>query len=52
MRRLRGACKGCKCAAPMEDGEYECMALDKKIKQPPKECGKRIDAATYMEPET
>lgn len=51
MKRLRGACKGCKCAAERENGEYECMASDRfrRMKQPPKVCDKRIDAETYLE---
>lgn len=39
MKRLRGTCKGCKCAAKKENGEYECMGSDRfrRMKQPPKE---------------
>ena len=53
MKRPRGACKGCKCCCRTESGDYECMGSTKfrKIKQPPKVCEKRIDAATYMDEE-
>lgn len=49
MKRLRKACKGCKCAAEMENGEYECMAKDGKIKSPPQVCKYRIDAEAYLD---
>lgn len=52
MKRLRGACKGCKCAVPLEfRPEWECMAAEKFkiIKKPPKRCEKRIDAETYLQ---
>lgn len=48
MKRLRGACRGCKCASCIERGVY-CESKNKIIKAPPKECSKRIDAARYLE---
>lgn len=52
MKRLRGACKGCKCVTPLEFRlAWECMAAEKPkiIKKPPKKCKKRIDAETYLQ---
>lgn len=49
MKRLRGACKGCKCADIDDYGVFFCHGKDKKLKKPPRTCDKRIDAATYLE---
>lgn len=49
MKRVRGACKGCKCSALTEDGNYECAVKDGHLRKPPQVCSKRIDAATYMD---
>lgn len=47
LKRIRGACKGCKCATPISNCWF-CEIKNKKIRQPPKECDSRIDAATYL----
>ena len=51
MKRIRGACKGCKCAAITEFGTFQCMAMPdkKKIKKFPTNCKHRIDSATSLE---
>ena len=45
MKRLRGACKGCKCAEEKPDGVWVCKAMpnDKRLKKPPQMCEKRIE---------
>ena len=44
MKRLRGLCKGCKCAVEKENGEYQCMSMasGKRLKKAPKTCEKRV----------
>ena len=49
MKRVRGACKGCKCSLLTEDGDYECAVKDGHLRKPPKVCSNRIDIATYMD---
>lgn len=46
MKRLRGLCKGCKCAVKKENDEYQCMVMSegKRLKKPPKTCGNIIGA--------
>ncbi len=50
MKRLRGACKGCKCAY-FDGGKWSCEVDVKVAKAPIKTCGKRIDAEKYADKE-
>ena len=45
MKRLKGICKGCKCALKKENGEYQCMSManGKRLKKAPKTCEKSVD---------
>ena len=51
MKRVRGACKGCKCSVLTEDGDYECAVKDGHLRKPPQVCDNRIDVATLYDTE-
>ena len=48
MKRLRGLCKTCKCSYYNQElYQYGCMAQNKRIKAPPKQCKYYIDLNEY-----